>query len=120
MSSYKLPDHIRFLNMLAAVRTLSPFRAMTADEERLLEALLVKWHDQDRLIVSDVMRYPSFGSASSVYRRLVGLHKKGLVRLVSDAADKRIKCVEPTAQAFAFAERLRHCLADSQDQDRAL
>ena len=38
------PLHIRLLNLLGAIRDLSPFDVMTAEEEELLRDLIVRWH----------------------------------------------------------------------------
>jgi DNA-binding MarR family transcriptional regulator len=85
--------------MLNAIRQLSPFDTLNADEGLLLDALIVKWHERDDIMVSEVMSDTRFGSQPTAYRRIIALRDKGLVCLRTDSQDKRVKFVEPTQLA---------------------
>lgn len=101
------PTIVRLLNLLGAIRELSSFNELTADEEQLLGDLLVRWQRGDILTVSDVMLdLGDRSSSSTVYRRLVGLQGKGMVAFRVDGRDKRVKFVEPTAKADAYVQQL--------------
>ena len=47
-----LPADIKLLNLLEAIRGLSPFDAMSADEECLLRNLIIRWHAGEDIPVS--------------------------------------------------------------------
>lgn len=64
---------VRLLNMLSALRELTPFNSLTADEEVLLDELIVHWHRTDNLTISDVMVGTRRVSSSTNYRRLIAL-----------------------------------------------
>lgn len=100
------PAHIRLLNLLGAIRNLTPFNVMTAEEDELLRALLVRWHAQEAVAVSEIMRSLAGVSQTTAYRRLIALRDKGMVRLRVDSADKRVKFVEPTGMAEEYAHRV--------------
>jgi DNA-binding MarR family transcriptional regulator len=85
--------------MLNAIRQLSPFDTLNADEGLLLDALIVKWHERDDIMISEVMSDARFGSQPTAYRRVIALRNKGLVCLRTDIKDKRVKFVEPTQLA---------------------
>lgn len=85
--------------MLNAIRHMSPFDTLNADEGLLLDALIVKWHEHDNIMVSEVMSDARFGSQPTAYRRIIALRDKGLVSLRTDSKDKRVKFVEPTQLA---------------------
>jgi DNA-binding MarR family transcriptional regulator len=85
--------------MLNAIRQLSPFDTLNADEGLLLDALIVKWHERDDIMVSEVMSDARFGSQPTAYRRIIALRDKGLVCLRTNSKDKRVKFVEPTQLA---------------------
>lgn len=104
------PLHIRLLNLLSAIRDMSPFNVMSADEEELLRDLIVRWHAGDPPAVSDIMRELAGVSQTTAYRRLMALRDKGLVDLRVDQRDKRVKFVEPTPLARSYAQRINRGL----------
>ena len=104
------PLHIRLLNMLSAIRDLSPFDSMTADEDELLRDLIVRWHGAEDIAVGDVMRDSASVSQSTAYRRLIALRDKGLVYLRTDESDRRVKFVEPTNLAQEYTQHIHKAL----------
>ena len=100
------PTYVRLLNLLSAIRDISPFNAMSAEEERLLGDLIIRWHSQKSISVSDIMHAYEGPSASTIYRRLMALHKKGLVDLVVDKHDRRVSLVQPTALTDKYAKSI--------------
>ncbi len=104
------PLHIRLLNLLSAIRDMSPFNVMSAEEEELLRGLIVRWHVGEPPAVSDIMRELVGVSQTTAYRRLIALRDKGLVDLRVDQRDKRVKFVEPTALARNYAQRINRGL----------
>lgn len=103
---FEAPPHIRLLNLLGAIRDLSPFDLMTAEEEQLLSSLLVRWHEAKDTSVSEIMASVTGVSATTAYRRLIGLRDKGLVQLRVDAEDKRVKFVDPTRLAEEYGRQV--------------
>ncbi len=102
----KSPSYVRLLNLMIALRELSPFAELTADEEQLLDKLIVKWDQSGDIRVSDMMNGSSRASGSAIYRRLVGLRDKGMIVLRTDADDKRVRLIEPTAMADDYVKHL--------------
>lgn len=93
------PSFVRLLNMLNAIRQVSPCNTLNGEEGLLLDALIVEWHERDNIMVSEVMVDARFGSQPTAYRRIIALRDKGLVCLRTDSKDKRVKFVEPTQLA---------------------
>ncbi len=100
------PIHLRVLYVLSAIRELSPFDTMTAEEDQLLRSLLVRWHQAAEVSVSEVMAGMVGVSQATAYRRIMSLRDKGLIYLRIDRADKRVKFVEPTASAMKYASHI--------------
>lgn len=109
------PSYVRFFRLLKAIREAVPFREMSADEERMLCDLILRWHEIDLLTVKKVISSSYSTSSSSAYRRLRSLQEKGLVDLRVDQEDKRIKYVEPTAKARQYVRQLESSLNDIGD-----
>lgn len=105
------PFLIRLLNLLDALRLISPFSSLTAEEEQLLNRLVLRWNSKDAFSVGDIMREELSASPSTVYRRLMGLRDKGLAEIVADAGDKRVKYITPTASTDEYIRKLNLGLA---------
>lgn len=112
------PPHIRLLNLLSAIRDLSPFDVMTAEEDELLRNLIIRWHESEDIAVSEIMRNLAGVSETTAYRRLIALRDKGLVHLRVDPSDKRVKFVEPTRSALDYAQRIQSALEQLAGQNK--
>lgn len=107
-----MPSFVRLLNMLNAIRQMSPFDTLTGEECLLLDALIVEWHGRDAIKVSEVMSDTRFGSQPTAYRRIIALRDKGLVYLRTDSKDKRIKFVEPSQLARHYMASISEGITD--------
>ena len=97
---------VRLLNLFGAIRELSPFDALDADEELFLRDLIIRWSGQEQVMVRGLLndnRYPSSGTA---YRRLMKLHDKGLVSFRVPSEDRRKRYVLPTEMARRYISSL--------------
>lgn len=101
-NNYQSMLALRFLNMLSAIRELAVVDRLSADEERLLGALLVMWSRYDSLSYTHIVREMPRIAPSTLYRRLIALRDKGFIVLRSDKVDRRVKFVEPTTQAHEY------------------
>lgn len=97
--------------MLNAIRQMSPFDTLNADEGLLLDALIVEWHERDNIMMSEMMSDKRFGTQPTIYRRIIALRNKGLVCLRADTMDKRVKFVEPTDLARRYMETISEGVA---------
>lgn len=107
------PLMFRLLNLLDAVRRLSPFSTLTAEEEQLLFRLLVRWEGTETFTVGDIMKEDRSASPSSAYRRLCSLRDKGMVELMVDQFDRRVKYVRPTALSQEFVRQFNSRLSQA-------
>lgn len=99
------PLMFRLLNLLDAIRRLSPFSTLTAEEEQLLFRLVMRWESPETFTVGDIMKEDRTASPSSAYRRLCSLRDKGMVELTVDKADRRVKYVRPTPLSEEFVRQ---------------
>ena len=107
--------YLRFLNLVQAVRTLPDFPELDPVEERLLNLFAAVWHSGKQITVLQAMGMSTDVSSTTAHRRLKSLRKKGVITLVPDEADNRIKYVQPTGVAHQYFSQLGKCL----DQARA-
>ncbi len=113
-TSQHLEIYLRFLKLVQAVRSLPEFPALDPVEERLLNLFATVWHADRKITVLQAMGLSDDVSSTTAHRRLKSLRKKGVIALVSDDNDNRIKYVMPTAMANQYFAQLGQCLDEAQ------
>jgi DNA-binding MarR family transcriptional regulator len=106
--------YLRFLNLVKAVRQLPDFPKLDPVEERLLHLFATVWHAEQKITVLQAMAIYGDVSSTTAHRRLKSLRKKGVIALVSDQIDTRIKYVMPTPVANRYFAQLGRCLNEAQ------
>ena len=106
--------YLRFLNLVKAVHKLPDFPKLDPVEERLLHLFGTVWHAEQKITVLQAMAIYDDVSTTTAHRRLKSLRKKGVIVLVSDAVDTRIKYVMPTPVASRYFAQLGKCLNEAQ------
>lgn len=81
-----------------------------ASEEKLLIQLGQRWNQGERMTVSVGMSLMPGVSIGTTHRRLKSLRSKGLLTLIPDKTDHRIKYIAPTTLARNYFEILDKCL----------
>lgn len=102
--------YLKFLNLVQALRQMPTFPEIDPLEERLLNQLASAWHLGDRVTVLEAMAMSSDVSGTTVHRRLKSLRKKGVIEVVSDEVDNRVKYLEPTKLATDYFVQMGKCL----------
>lgn len=101
------PTYIRLLNLLGAIRELAPFNTLSADEELMLDDLIVRWHRDKAVRMSDMLKTDTQSSRTTTHRRLVALRDKGVIILDDDPQDKRAKFIIPGPKAETYLKLFR-------------
>jgi DNA-binding transcriptional ArsR family regulator len=113
MSRKPKPDpgslaYLKLLNLVDSIRRSQP--ALDPLEERLLNRMAVAWHKGEKVTVTQAMEGGDGVAPATVHRRLKQLRAKGLVALVADANDTRVRFIEPTDEALRYFGALDDCL----------
>lgn len=106
--------YLRFLMLAQTLRSSSEFPALDPMEERLLNLFATVWHADRKITVLQAMSLSDDVSSTTAHRRLKSLRKKGVITLVSDDADNRVKYVMPTPVATQYFAHLGRCLDQAQ------
>jgi len=102
--------YLRFLNLVQALRAMPTFPSIDPIEERLLNQLATAWHLGRKISVLEAMAMSPDASSTTVHRRLKSLKQKGIVELIADASDSRVKYITPTKLATDYFDQLGKCL----------
>lgn len=102
--------YVRFLNFARAARELPDFPSLDPVEERLLNLFAQVWQQGQQVTVLQAMGMSDEVSSTTAHRRLKSLRSKGMLELVSDQADNRVKYVQPTRLTQAYLAQLGQCV----------
>ena len=105
--------YLKFLQLVQAVRQLPDFPALDPVEERLLNLFATVWQTEQKITVLQAMGMSSDVSSTTAHRRLKSLRQKGVLTLVPDPVDNRIKYVMPTAMTHQYFTQLGQCLDEA-------
>ena len=109
--SNKLSDsYTKFCALVAAVRALPTTPKMTPTEEMVLNKLIVRWGNGERVSVVGFMENCGDFSPTTVHRVVSRLKKIGLVATVEDVQDGRRKYISPTKQCDEYMARMGRAL----------
>lgn len=102
--------YTKFLRLVQAIRDLPGFPMLDPLEERLLNQLASQWHMGANVTVLEAMQMTTDVSAATIHRRLKTLRKKGMLTLVKNESDSRIRYVTPTALTTKYFAKMGQCL----------
>jgi len=103
----------RFLSLVEALRQTPVFPNIDAVEERMLNSMAATWHSGKRITVMEAMHMFPGISPSTVHRRLKSLRAMGMLELVSDEVDTRIKYVTASPRANEYFSALDRCMLEA-------
>jgi predicted transcriptional regulator len=113
--SQKIGAYTRFLDLVQALRALPSFVTMDATEERLLNQLAVLWNAGRQVPVLEAMKMSPDASPTTVHRRLKTLRQKGMIDLLTDETDNRIRYIVPTANTERYFSEMGACMSKAVD-----
>ena len=110
-------SYLRFLNLIQAIRKIPTYPTLDPVEERLLNQLAVTWLQGKKISVLEAMTLSTEISATTAHRRLKTLLKKGMIALVADQTDSRIKYVMQTDLSTDYFASLGRAFEQAQQAD---
>lgn len=105
--------YLQFLSRLHTLRDVPGFVDLNPLEERLLNLLATYWYADKKITVMRAMSICPDASETTNHRRLKSMRMKGVIALVNDEIDTRIKYVTPTSIAFKYFAQLGQCMEEA-------
>ena len=105
----KSPAYIRFLNLIDFLDRINPGKKLDATEESLLDKIVLSAHQDQIILVGDLISLTDLGSQATLHGRLKNLRAMGYIEMTVDE-DGRKKHVVPTKLAIKRYEELSKCL----------
>jgi len=98
--------YLRFLQLARAVDALPGASSLDANESALLEAVVLRWHEEQPMTVREAISIASLGSPATLHKRITRLREKNLLATYSQPGDRRAKFLVPTQQALDYFHHL--------------
>lgn len=98
--------YFRFLRLAKAVEKLPDGPLMDANEQALLEAVVLRWHEGNPMTVREAIQLAQLGSPATLHKRVTRLRNKDLLLAHSEPGDRRAKFLMPTPKALQHFEHL--------------
>jgi DNA-binding MarR family transcriptional regulator len=108
--------YLNFLQLVQSLRDLPDFVLLDPVEERLLHLFATVWQADQKITVLQAMALSRDVSSTTAHRRLKSMRQKGVLALVPDEMDNRIKYVQPTPVAEHYFAQLGQCLSEAKPQ----
>lgn len=109
ISKSKNPAYIRFLNLIDVLDRINPGKKLDSTEESLLNKIVLSAHQDQIILVGDLISLDDLGSQATLHGRLKNLRAMGYIEMAVDE-DGRKKHVMPTKLAMKRYEELSKCL----------
>jgi DNA-binding MarR family transcriptional regulator len=101
--------YIRFLNLIDVLDRINPGRKLDATEESLLNKIVLSAHQDQIVLVGDLISLAELGSQATLHGRLKNLRAMGFIEMAADE-DGRKKHVVPTKLAMKRFDEMSRCL----------
>lgn len=109
MSTAKSSCYIRFLNLIDALDRMNPRKKLDSVEESLLDKIILSFHENQSILVGDLISMSDLGSQATLHGRLKNLSALGYIKMAANQ-DGRKKEVVPSKMALKRYEELSKCL----------
>ncbi|OYZ98572.1 MAG: hypothetical protein B7Y05_26965, partial [Polynucleobacter sp. 24-46-87] len=99
MSTAKSSCYIRFLNLIDALDRMNPGKKLDSVEESLLDKIILSFHENQSILVGDLISMSELGSQATLHGRLKNLSALGYIKMAANQ-DGRKKEVVPSKMAL--------------------
>ena len=106
--------YFRFLQLARAVQALPGASEMDANEQAMLEAVVLRWHEKQAMTVREAINLAHLGSPATLHTRVTRLRQKELLTTVSEPGDRRAKFLIPTPKALDYFHHMGQSMLQTQ------
>jgi Fe-S-cluster formation regulator IscX/YfhJ len=98
--------YLRFLQLAKVVQALPDGQDMDANEEALLQAVVLCWYEERPMTVREAIGLTELGSPATLHKRITRLREKDMLSTLSLAGDRRAKFLIPTQRTLDYFQNL--------------
>ena len=102
--------YLRFLQLSKVVQALPDGQEMDANEEALLQAVVLRWYEQEPMTVREAIGLANLGSPATLHKRITRLREKDMLSTLNLEGDRRAKFLIPTQRTLDYFQNLGHTM----------
>ena len=98
--------YMRFLQLAKVIQALPDGMDMDANEKALLQAVVLRWYENQPMTVREAISLASLGSPATLHKRITRLREKDMLSTLNLEGDRRAKFLIPTQRTLDFFQNL--------------
>jgi len=98
--------YLRFLQLARVIQALPDGMEMDANERALLEAVVLRWHENSPMTVREAIGLSHLGSPATLHKRITRLREKEMLSTLNLEGDRRAKFLTPTPRTIEYFSHL--------------
>ena len=109
MKSNKSPfasAYLRFLQLTRVIQALPDGMEMDANEKALLQAVVLRWYEDQPMTVREAIALANLGSPATLHKRVTRLREKEMLSTLNLEGDRRAKFLIPTQRTLDYFNHL--------------
>ena len=109
MENIKTPfasAYLRFLQLAKVIQALPSGMEMDANERALLQAVVLRWYENQPMTVREAIGLAELGSPATLHKRITRLREKDMLSTLNLEGDRRAKFLIPTERTLTYFNHL--------------
>ena len=98
--------YLRFLQLAKVIQALPDGMEMDANEKALLQAVVLRWYENQPMTVREAIALAELGSPATLHKRITRLREKEMLSTLNLEGDRRAKFLIPTQQTLDYFSHL--------------
>ena len=98
--------YLRFLQLAKVIQALPDGMEMDANEQALLQAVVLRWHENSPMTVREAIALADLGSPATLHKRVTRLREKEMLGTLNLEGDRRAKFLIPTQRTLDYFSHL--------------
>lgn len=105
-SSPLVSAYLRFLQLAKVIQALPDGQEMDANEKALLQAVVLRWYEDQPMTVREAIGLADLGSPATLHKRITRLREKDMLSNLNIEGDRRAKFLIPTQRTLDYFQNL--------------
>lgn len=98
--------YLRFLQLAKVIQALPDGMEMDANEKALLQAVVLRWYENQPMTVREAIALAELGSPATLHKRITRLRGKEMLSTLNLEGDRRAKFLIPTERTLEYFNNL--------------
>jgi DNA-binding MarR family transcriptional regulator len=98
--------YLRFLQLAKVIQALPDGMEMDANEKALLQAVVLRWYENQPMTVREAIALADLGSPATLHKRITRLREKDMLSTLNLEGDRRAKFLIPTQRTLDYFSHL--------------